>query len=431
MSVARERPRLTRALASRNFRLFFGGQTVSLIGTWITRVATSWLVYRLTGSVVLLGVVSFCGQIPTLLLAPFAGVLVDRGDRHRILVVTQVLSMLQSLALAVLTFAGIITVVDLLLLQIAQGIINAFDTPARQSFIVQMVEDRAALPNAIALNSSMVNGSRIIGPTIGGIIIAAVGEGWCFMIDAISYLAVIASLVAMHVARRELPARQTSMLEELRTGFQYVYRFAPIRSTLLLLSLVSIMGMPYTVLMPAIAATVLHGGPHTLGFLMTASGVGALAGALYLASRRTVLGLGRIMVVASASFGMGLVAFSLTRVLWLALLVLPVVGGGMMITMAAANTVIQTIVEESLRGRVMAFYAMAFLGTAPIGSLIAGLAAARIGASNTILAGGICCLAAAAWFGYHLPGLRTIVRPIYVELGVIEAAETDVGVKAL
>ncbi|HEY2065188.1 MAG TPA: MFS transporter [Gemmatimonadaceae bacterium] len=424
-------PRLTRALASRNYRLFFGGQTVSLVGTWITRVATSWLVYRLTGSVFLLGVVSFCGQIPTLLLAPFAGVIVDRSDRHRILVVTQVLSMLQSLALAVLTFAGRITVVDVLVLQVAQGIINAFDTPARQSFIIEMVEDRADLPNAIALNSSMVNASRIIGPSIGGIVIAAVGEGWCFMADAISYLAVIASLLAMDITRRALPRRDTRMIDELRVGFQYVWRFAPVRSALLLLSLISIMGMPYTVLMPAIAAKLLHGGPHTLGFLMTASGVGALAGALYLASRRSVLGLGRAMVISAAVFGIGLVAFSFTRVLWLSLLVLPIVGAGMMVTMAATNTVIQTIVDESLRGRVMAFYTMAFLGTAPIGSLIAGVAADRIGPANTIMAGGLCCVLAAAWFGFRLPGLRILVRPIYVERGVIEAAEMEANTKAL
>jgi MFS family permease len=430
--VAREgAPRLTRALASRNYRLFFGGQTVSLVGTWITRVATSWLVYRLTGSVFLLGVVSFCGQIPTLLLAPFAGVIVDRSDRHRILVVTQVLSMLQSVALAALTFAGRITVTDVLVLQVAQGIINAFDTPARQSFIVELVEDRSDLPNAIALNSSMVNASRIIGPSIGGIVIAAVGEGWCFTVDAISYLAVIASLFAMRITQRTLPSRDTRMLDELRVGFRYVSRFAPVRSALLLLSLISIMGMPYTVLMPAIAANLLHGGPHTLGFLMTASGVGALGGALYLASRRSVLGLGRAMVMSSAAFGIGLVAFSFTRVLWLSLLVLPIVGAGMMVTMAAANTVIQTIVDESLRGRVMAFYTMAFLGTAPIGSLIAGVAADRIGPTNTIMAGGLCCVLAAAWFGFRLPELRVLVRPIYIERGVIEAAEMEANTKSL
>ncbi len=387
--------------------------------------------YRLTGSALLLGVVGFCGQIPTLLLAPIAGALVDRWDRHRILLVTQVLSMLQSLALALLVFSGTITVAYILALQVFQGIINAFDTPARQAFVVQMVEDRADLPNAIALNSSMVNGSRIIGPSIGGIIIAAVGEGWCFLLDAISYLAVIASLLAMRVAPRPLPARDTRLRDEMRVGFEYVSRFAPVRSALLLLSLVSILGMPYTVLMPVISATVLHGGPHTLGFLMTGSGLGALGGALYLASRRTVLGLGRVMVISTAVFGAGLIAFSLSRTLWLALLVLPFVGAGMMVTMAATNTIIQTIVSEELRGRVMAFYTMAFLGTAPIGSLLAGVAADRIGPAATIGVGGVACVAAAIWFALRLSELRLLVRPIYIERGVIAAAEMEANVKSL
>ena len=424
-------PRLTRALQSRNYRLFFSGQSVSLIGTWITRIATSWLVYRLTGSLFLLGVVGFCGQIPTLLLAPFAGVLTDRWNRHTILVVTQVLSMLQSVALAAAVFMGFISVTWVLVLQLFQGIINAFDTPARQAFVVEMVEDRADLPNAIALNSSMVNASRIIGPSIGGVIIAAVGEGWCFTLDAISYLAVILSLYLMQVTPRDLPPRKTSMVTELRDGFRYVYQFLPVRSALLLLSLVSILGMPYTVLMPAIATNTLHGGPHTLGFLMTASGFGALGGALYLASRPSVAGLGRVMLVSTAIFGAALMAFSRSHSLLLSMIILPFIGGGMMITMAATNTVIQTIVTEELRGRVMAFYAMAFLGTAPIGSLLAGVVADRIGPAPTILAGGACCLVAAGWFALRLPMLREIVRPIYVERGIIGAAEMEGNAKAL
>ena len=431
VATRHDRPRLTRALRSRNYRLFFGGQSVSLIGTWITRIATSWLVYRLTGSVLLLGVVGFCGQIPTLLFAPFTGVLVDRMDRHRILVVTQILSMIQSFALAALVFTGQISVAWVLVLQVAQGIINAFDTPARQAFVVEMVEDRADLPNAIALNSMMVNASRIIGPGIGGLVIAAVGEGWCFFADGVSYIAVIVSLLVMDVVRRQIPPRNTSMMEELATGFRYVWQFLPVRSALTLLAIVSTMGMPYTVLMPAIALKLLHGGPHTLGFLMTASGVGALLGALYLASRRSVLGLGRVMIFSTALFGTGLVAFSFSRVLWLSLLILPLVGAGMMVTMAASNTIIQTIVEEKLRGRVMAFFAMAFLGTAPIGSLIAGVVADRIGPTRTVTIGGVLCLVASAWFATRLPLLRQIVRPIYVERGILAAAEIDVGVKSL
>lgn len=412
---------ITRALRHRNYRLFFSGQGVSLIGTWITRIATSWLVYRLTGSVLLLGLVGFCGQIPTLLLTPFTGVLVDRWDRHRILVVTQALSLLQSLALAVLSFAGIITVVDILVLQVMQGVINAFDTPARQAFVVEMIEDRKDLPNAIALNSSMVNGSRIIGPSIGGILIATVGEGWCFMADAISYVAVIASLLAMHVTRAEREKKNRPILEELQTGLRYVAHSRPIRTALVLLALVSIMGMPYTVLMPAIATRVLHGGPHTLGFLMTATGVGALAGALYLAARPSVLGLTRVIVIATLTFGAGLVAFSLSTRLWLSLTILPLVGAGFMIQMASTNTIIQTVVEEQLRGRVMAFYTMAFLGTAPIGSLLAGVIADRIGAAHTVTLGGVACMVGGIWFASRIPMLRRALRPIYEARGILTA----------
>jgi MFS family permease len=413
------RRRALRALNSRNYRLFFSGQSVSLTGTWITRVATSWLVYRLSGSDLLLGVVSFCGQIPTLVLAPFAGVLVDRMDRHRIMVTTQVLSMLQSAALAVLTFTHLITVTDILLLQLAQGMINAFDTPSRQAFMVDMVEDRNDLPNAIALNSSMVNGSRIIGPSVGGLIIAAFGEGWCFTIDAVSYLAVIASLLAMRVVHRKRQRGGARAFDQFVEGFRYVSRFRPMRYALLLLAIVATMGMPYSVLMPAIAAGTLHGGAHTLGFLMTAAGVGALGGAFYLAARPSVVGLGRVMVIATVMFGVGVMAFALSRTLWLSLVILPVIGAGMMIETAATNTILQTIVEERLRGRVMAFYAMAFLGTAPIGSLLAGAAAARFGTAATIFGGGAACVLGAFWFSRHLPALRALVRPIYVERGII------------
>jgi MFS family permease len=425
MPPATKRTGIGRALAHRNYRLFFSGQSVSLVGTWITRVATSWLVYRLTGSAFLLGVVGFWGQIPSLILSPFAGVLVDRWNRHRILVWTQALSALQSLALAVLALSGTITVFWIVVLQVVQGIINSFDTPARQSFVVQMVDDPADLSNAIALNSTMVNASRIIGPSIGGLIIAAVGEGWCFLIDAISYLAVIASLLAMRVARVK-PRPRGAMIDELRAGYHYVVGFAPVRSALLLLALVSTMGMPYTVLMPVIATKSFHGGAHTLGFLMTASGLGAVLGALYLASRQTVVGLGRVMVLATLAFGASLVAFGFTRSLWTALLVLPVVGAGFMIEMASTNTILQTITEEHLRGRVMAFYTMAFLGTAPIGSLIAGLVAARIGASSTIVLGGVACIAGALWLAARLPALRAEVRPIYLERGLLSAEAAQV-----
>jgi MFS family permease len=416
-------PGIGRALAHRNFRLFFAGQSVSLIGTWITRVATSWLVFRLTGSAFLLGVVGFWGQIPTLVLAPFAGVLVDRSNRHHILVWTQALSALQSAALAALALSHTITVEWIIILQIAQGVINAVDTPARQSFVVQMVDNPADLPNAIALNSTMVNASRIIGPTIGGLIIAAVGEGWCFAIDAVSYIAVIGSLLAMTVTAAEQRTVKGNVLNELIAGYRYVTGFAPVRTSLLLLALVATMGMPYTVLMPIIATKVLNGGPHTLGFLMTASGLGAVVGALYLASRRSVLGLGRVMVIATTIFGAALVLFSFARTMWIALAVLPFVGGGMMVEMASTNTILQTITTEHLRGRVMAFYTMAFLGTAPIGSLIAGVSAEHIGAPLTIMLGGAACLAGAGWLALQLPTLREQVRPIYMERGILSASQ--------
>jgi MFS family permease len=399
------------------------------VGTWITRIATSWLIYRLTGSAFLLGVTGFCGQIPTLVLAPVAGVYVDRWNRHRVLVVTQVLSMLQSLALAVLALAGIITVAEVLALQLCQGLINAFDTPARQAFVVSMIEDRADLPNAIALNSTMVNASRILGPSIGGVLIAWVGEGWCFLVDAISYLAVIASLVAMRVTREGRRIEQSNLVHELRIGFRYVAGFAPIRTVLLLLALVSTMGMPYTVLMPAIAAKLLHGGPHTLGWLMTASGVGALAGAVFLASRPSVLGLGRVIGRASGLFGAALVALGCSRVLWLSLLIMPLIGAGFMVSLAAANTIVQTLTEEHLRGRVMAFYTMAFLGTAPVGSLMAGILADRIGEPPTIIVGGVACLLGSAWFLGRLPQLRELIRPIYVERGILPAPITEPEVR--
>ena len=413
---------MVRALRHRNYRLFFGGQSISLIGTWMTRIATSWLVYRLTGSAWLLGLVGFAGQIPSFLLAPFAGVLVDRWDRHRLLVVTQILAMLQSAALAALALAGVINIRHILALSLFQGLINAFDMPGRQAFVVEMVESRADLANAIALNSSMVNAARLLGPSIAGGVIAAVGEGWCFALDAASYLAVIASLLLMRLAPRAArpeAAARGRVLPELREGLAYVARSAPIRSILLLLATVSLVGMPYTVLMPIFASQILHGGPHTLGFLMAATGVGALGGAVYLASRETVLGLGRLIALMSALFGAGLIGFAYSRSLWLSLLLLLATGAGFMVQMAASNTILQTLVEDDKRGRVMSFYTMAFMGTAPFGSLFAGAVAHRIGAPATLALGGAGCLLAAAWFARLLPELRRSVRPIYVRMGIL------------
>lgn len=411
---------MLRALGHRNYKLFFSGQSISLVGTWMTRIATSWLVYRLTGSALLLGVVGFAGQIPSFLLAPFAGVLVDRWNRHRLLIATQVLALLQSLALAVLALSGVVQIWHVVLLSVFQGLINAFDMPARQAFVVEMLERREDLPNAIALNSSMVNAARLVGPSVGGVIIAAVGEGWCFMLDAISYLAVIASLLAMKLKPRTTKQiKEAKMLRQLREGWKYASGFAPIRKVLLLLALVSLVGMPYTVLMPVFANVVLHGGPNTLGLLMAASGVGALMGALLLAARKSVLGLGKFIPLMAGAFGAGLVAFSFSRAIWLSLLLMVVTGFGFMIQMAASNTVLQTIVEEDKRGRVMSFYTMAFMGTAPFGSLLAGSVADRIGAPQTLLLGGLGCILGALWFATSLRALRRDVRPIYVKIGIL------------
>ena len=418
--------RVTRALAHRNYRLFFYGQSVSLVGTWITRVAISWLVYRLTGSKLLLGIVSFAGQIPTLLLAPLAGVVVDRHNRRRILIWTQAASLVQSVLLAVLTLLNLITVPQLVVLQLVQGVINAFDTPARQALVVEMVTDRSDVPNAIALNSSMVNGSRVIGPAVGGVIIAAVGEGWCFAIDAVSYVGVLISLAMMRLEPRPHPPGMP-LLHDLRSGFRYVRDSVPIRSGLILLAVVSTAGVPYTVLMPAVVAETLGGGPDLLGWLMGASGAGALAGALYLANRHTVVGLGRVILIGALTFGASLIAFSSARTVWLAAPLLALAGAGFIVQAASTNTIIQTIVDEPFRGRVMAFYTMAFFGSVPVGSLIAGVVATSVGATMTIRLGGFICIAAGLWFASRLPALRAAIRPIYITRGIIAPPDVDPG----
>jgi MFS family permease len=429
--VAALPPQLFRALRHRNYRLFFFGQSISLIGTWITRLASSWLVYRLTDSEFLLGLVTFVGQIPSLVLSPLAGVYIDRWNKHRVLVITQLLAMAQSAAMAFLTLTGRITVADVMILQALQGLINAFDTPARQSFVSQMVDDRADLPNAIALNSAIVNGSRMIGPAIGGVLIAAFGEGWCFALDTFSYVFVVASLLAMQVPVAIKNMDTTPVITALAAGFKYVSGFAPVRSGLLLVALISMLGMPYQVLMPVMASDILGGGANTLGVLMTATGLGALSGSVYLASRHTVLGLGRRIAQASMLFGAALMAFAASRNLWLSLALLPLTGAGFIVTLAATNTVVQTVVPESLRGRVMSLYTVAFLGTAPIGSLFAGMAAERVGAPVTIAIGGAVCMVGGGWFYTTLPRLRALIRPVYAERGVLVVPDADGGVKTL
>jgi MFS family permease len=412
-----------RSLRHRNFRLFFGGQSISLIGTWMTRIATAWLVYRLTGSALLLGTVSFAGQIPTFIFAPFAGVWVDRLDRRQVLVWTQTLSMVESLALAALTLTGHITIPLVLGLSVMQGIINAFDMPGRQAFLIEMVEDRNDLSNAIAINSSMVNMARLVGPSLAGMLIAVSSEGWCFLIDGISYLAVIASLLMMHIHAAPAARKVSSMLSELKTGWTYVSNFVTVRTILLLFAIVSLMGMPYVVLMPVFAAKILHGGPHTLGFLMAAMGVGALVSALSLAVRSSVRGLIRMIPAAAVVFGLGLIGLGLSHVFWLSMIMVLVAGMGMMQGMAGSNTVIQTIVSEDKRGRVMGYYTMAFMGMAPFGSLLAGAMAHAVGAPLTVILNGALIILGAAWFMTQLPAVRGEIRPIYREMGIIPAEE--------
>jgi MFS family permease len=421
-----------RAFADRNYCLFFVGQGVSLVGTWMTRLATGWLVFRLGGpdAAWLLGVVSFAGLAPTFFLGPLAGVLVDRWNRHTVLLVTQVLALAQSAALAAVAFTagpGTGTVWLVAGLSVAQGLVNAFDMPARQALLAEMVSRREDLPNAIALNSSLVNGSRLVGPAVAGAVIAAAGEAWCFVADAVSYLAVVAALLAMRLPERGRPRAAASVGRQMVEGVRYAFGFAPIRALLLLLGLVSFAAMPYSVLLPVFAADVLGGGPHTLGLLSAASGVGALAGALYLASRSSVLGLGRVIVVATLTLGLALVGFSRSETPGLSAGLLVLTGAGMMVQMAAANTLIQTMVDEDKRGRVMGFYGMAFQGAAPFGGLLAGWLAGPVGVRAVVTGSGVLVLLGGLVFATQLPRLRRHARPVYARLGIVPEAATGVN----
>jgi MFS family permease len=400
-----------RALRHRNFKLFFFGQGISVIGTWMTRLATTWLVYRLTHSALLLGIVSFAGQIVAFALGPLAGVWVERFNRRRLLVWTQVGAAVQSFAMAALALAHVITLPEIIALAVLQGMINAFDMPARQSFLVQMVEDRNDLSNAIAINSSMVNGARLIGPAIAGLVIAAAGEGWCFLIDGASYLAVIASLLMMHIIPPMTRRTAASMLEQMREGWDYVRTFWPIRTVLLLFALISLMGYPYMVLLPIFAAQVLHGGPATLGWLSGASGAGALVSALSLAVRKSVAGLTRMLQIAAAMLGCALMLFGLSHTLWLSLALMVLAGFGLIQVASVSNTLIQSLVTDDKRARVMSYYTMAFFGAAPFGSLLAGALAHRIGAPHTVFVAGVFCVTGALWFTLHLPKVSAHMRP--------------------
>lgn len=384
------------------------------------RISLPWLVYNITDSAFLLGVVSFAGQIPTFLLAPFAGVITDRFNRYKVLLITQVLSFVQALLLAVLTISGAVQIWHIVALSIAFGCINAFDVPSRHSFVIEMVENKEDLGNAIALNSMMFNGARLIGPSVAGLILATAGEGICFLINAISYIFVIASLLAMHINQREMPQKKTHMFRELKEGLDYTFGFPPIKHIILLLAVVSLMGSSYQVLMPVFAKEVLKGGSQTFGFLMGAAGLGALLGAIYLASRESILKLGRIIPAASGLFGAGLIILSFVKIFPVTILLMVMVGLGVMLHTASSNTILQTITDDDKRGRVMSFYTMALMGTAPFGSLIAGFLAKTIGTPETILIGGVSCVIGALFFLRKLPELKSIVRPVYVRMGIIQ-----------
>ncbi len=418
-------PGLLRALEHRNFQLFFTGQLISLIGTWMQNVAQSWLVYRLTGSALLLGTVGFASQIPIFLLAPAGGIIADRYNRHRIVIATQAASMVLALILAVLTLAGIIRIWEIIVLGALLGAVNAFDIPARQAFIVEMVS-RDNMMNAIALNSSMFNGARIIGPAVAGVLVASIGEGWCFFANGVSYLAVIGGLLMMQAVRRAPVRHERSPLEDILEGFRFVAHTRPVRALLLLIGLVSFVALPYTVLMPIFADQILHGGARALGILMGATGVGALLGALALAMRSGLKGLSRVVAISAAGFGTTLAVFAYSRWFWFSVAVLVPVGFFMMLQMAATNTLIQAMVPDRLRGRTMAVYSMMVMGMAPFGALGAGAMAHTLGSPLTVAIGGGICVIGTAVFATHMPKLRGEARRLILAQTVAGGEPPDV-----
>ncbi len=427
MSSIFESSRTFRALRHRNYRLFVGGQLVSLVGTWLQSVAQAWLVYRLAGSAFLLGLVGFCGQLPVLLLSPLGGAAADRLDRRRMLIVTQSSAMALALLLGSLTVARLVTVPAVMAIAAGLGVVNAFDMPTRQSFVIEMVT-RDDLPNAIALNSSMVNAARMLGPAVAGVLVATVGEGWCFILNGLSYVAVILALLRIRVAARprQVPV---SMGSHMASGFRFAARSGPIRALLTLIGVVSLFGMPYAVLMPLFADRVLGVGARGLGLLMGASGVGALCGALLLARRRAVKGLGTWVVGAAGGFGLSLMLFGLSRRMGLSLPILFLTGLTTVLQTAASNTLLQTLSPDEMRGRVMSLFSMMFLGMAPFGAFFAGASAQRIGAPATELIGGGVCIVASLYFARRLPGLRTEARALVAanEAGAGDPPDTVVG----
>jgi MFS family permease len=409
------------AFRSRNYRLFFLGQGLSLVGTWITMVAMIWLVYHLTQSPILLGIVGFASQVPNLVLVPFGGVLSDRWNHQHTLIVTQALSMLQSLALAILTLTNTIHIWHIIVLSLFQGIVNAIDSPTRQAFVSEIVEQKEDLINAIALNSSMFNGARLVGPAIGGVLLASVGAGYCFLLDGLSYVAVLLALIAMRLKPKTSITAQTSLtltslLERLKEGFVYAFGFAPIRSILIMVGVVSFLGINFVVILPIFSNEILHGNANTLGLLMAASGVGSLIAAAQLSLRREVRGLGRLIAIAPIIYGFGMIAFAVSRSVWLSVLLLAIIGFGSLLQSAASNTIIQTLVQDEMRGRVMSIYIMSFLGMISFGNLFQGALVSFIGAPATVAVNGIVCVVVAIFYARQLPRLRQMVWATHPEL---------------
>jgi len=407
------------SLSSRNYRIYFAGQGISLIGTWMQNIAMSWLIYRLTGSVFLLGLIGFTSQIPTFVLSPFTGVLTDRYNRRRIMVLAQVFFMLQAFTMAMLVLYNLIVVWHIIVLSLFFGIISAFDAPARQSLVIDLIDDPRNLGNAIALNSALFNGARLIGPAIAGVTISAVGEGICFLLNAISFVAVIVALLLLKIPLKPVMNKVNRFREEFTEGIRYTFRSVPIRTLIILLAVLSLVGFPFIVLLPAYAKEILKGSSDTLGFLMSALGAGALTGALIMAARKSVLGLGRVIAINTGLLGLAVVLASLSTRMYFSLTVFYFGGLSMILSLAAINTMLQTIADEDKRGRVMSFYAMALMGTTPIGNLLAGTIASGIGIPYTLLTGGIITMLAGIWFQVNRKSLRSYIHPIYRSKGIL------------
>jgi len=416
-----------KSLHSRNYRLYFIGQGISLIGSWMQNIALSWLIYRLTGSVFLLGLIGFTSQIPTLLLTPVTGVVTDRFNRLNILKLTQTCYLLLALAMTLLVMLNQIEVWHIIVLSVLGGVITAFDAPARQSLVINLIDNPDDLGNAIALNSAIFNGARLIGPAVAGVTIAAVGEGVCFLLNTLSFFAVLAALMNIRIHANPVAAKQENLKKSFREGWQYTFHSVPIRMLITLLALLSLAGFSFIVLLPAYAKEILHGSSDTLGYLMSALGAGALLAALYMASRQNVIGLSKILAMNIGIVSAAVVLASFTQQVAFALIWCFFGGLSMILLLSSINTLLQTITDEDKRGRVMSFYAMALMGTTPIGNLIAGYIASKIGIPYTFLIFGVITLGTGVWFSLNLKAFRKYVHPIFINKGILHGLPNDLA----